>query len=496
MKAYRSGLSRASAASLLLVFALLGGACEDSSTGDGRAAGDAGVSLVDPVVGIAAGNAIRMSEIEAPIAPQLFDLDMQRHRELRRSLEIVALRKLESVTDTIRVAELALEPPAPPFVDVAIDPDRVRPGSAPVTILVFCNFESPHCKGAETLMRQVLPLFEGVVRQAARDFVLPFHRNAGLAAQAARCALEQGKYWRFHDRLHAGSGGLGQERIDAAARAVLLEYDRFAECLESGRNAPAVAADNEMALALGFDQVPVLFVNGLYAGNSVDAAQLVGLIESELKRLQVESPRQMGEAMGTSAPLLLTALLHSPWPGEGLAILAPSVAPDRAGVFREGDIIGNDITVRRITPTGVELLNGGVPEWLGFGDGHLASQASDAASEDARAIMRPHRAVPITLDRDEVLVRLSDRQGLREVLVTVPMMSGDYHQLRISEIRPGSLYELLGLEVGDVILGVNEQPVHEAENPLWDALEREDEVRVRVMRRGGLAHHYTYRFDE
>jgi protein-disulfide isomerase len=483
------------------MLALLGGACEDSSPRDGRGVEGASALPGDPIVGIAAGDAIRLSEIEAPIALQLFNLDMQRHRELRRSLEVAALRRLDGLDGNVRVAELALEPPAAPFVEIAIDPDRVRPGlvpdtPAPVTILVLCNFESPHCNRAQALMSRVLPLFGGLVRQASRDFALPFHRNAEFAAEAARCALEQGKYWRFHDLLYAGSGVLGQQRIDAAARAALLDSDGFAACLESRRNAPLVRADSEMAAALGFDQVPVTFVNGLYAGNSVDAAQLVGLIEAELERLQVGSPRQTGDVTTTSAPLLLTALLHSPWPGEGLAMLAPSVAPDRAGVFREGDVVGNDIIVRRIAATGVELLNDGRPEWLGFGDDHLAPQSADTVSEDVRAIMRPHRAVPVTLDRDEVIVRLADRQGLQEVLVTVPMKSGDYHQLRVTEIRPGSLYELLGLEQGDVILGVNEQPVHEAENPLWDALEREDEVRVRVMRRGGLARHYTYRFDE
>jgi type II secretory pathway component PulC len=76
------------------------------------------------------------------------------------------------------------------------------------------------------------------------------------------------------------------------------------------------------------------------------------------------------------------------------------------------------------------------------------------------------------------------------------MTAGDYRQLRIAEVRPGSLYELLGLQAGDVVLGVNEQPVHEADNPLWRALEAEDEVRLRVMRTGGLARHYTYRFDD
>ena len=31
---------------------------------------------------------------------------------------------------------------------------------------------------------------------------------------------------------------------------------------------------------------------------------------------------------------------------------------------------------------------------------------------------------------------------------------------------------MLGLQAGDVIVGVNEQPVTEAFNPLWDALRR------------------------
>jgi len=77
----------------------------------------------------------------------------------------------------------------------------------------------------------------------------------------------------------------------------------------------------------------------------------------------------------------------------------------------------------------------------------------------------------------------------------VPMTSGGYRQLRVQAVAPGSLYELLGFEPGDVILSVNEQPVHEASNPLWDALEKEGEVRIRVIRRGGLARHFTYRFS-
>jgi type II secretory pathway component PulC len=146
----------------------------------------------------------------------------------------------------------------------------------------------------------------------------------------------------------------------------------------------------------------------------------------------------------------------------------------------------------------VELLQGGEPEYIEFEatDGDRASNLPALPAEEAAPVVTPHRAVPVTLDRDEVLVRLSDRIGLAEVLEPVPMTAGGYHQLRITEVRPGSLYELLGLQPGDVILGVNEQPVHEGDNPLWRALETEDEVRVRVMRSGGIAHHYTFRFDD
>jgi protein-disulfide isomerase len=453
----------------------------------------------DRIVGNVADAPILQSEIEAPIELQLFDLEMQRYRLLRQSLEAMALERIENTGDSTRVAVLDLEPPEPPRIDVEVDPARTRPaGEAPVTIFAFCNFESPHCTRLQMQLANVISLFGDGVRYATRDYALAFHRNAGLAAEAAHCAREQGSYWRFHDSLFGGSGALDRARIDRAARATGLDPVTFAECLESHRHAPRVAADMEAASELAIDTVPAVFVNGLYVGNTVDASSLVWLIERELARLDVPSPRRREASQESTAPLSLVALLRSPHAGQGLALLAPSMDSERIGIFREGDSVGHALVLSRITENGIEFLNDGRLEWLSFDTGRTDDDPAPANDrpDEARTIMRPHRAVPVPLDRDEVLVRLSDRIALEEVLVTVPMKSGDYHQLRISEVRPGSLYELLGLEAGDVILGVNEMPVHEAENPLWDALEREGEVRVRVMRRGGLAHHYTYRFDD
>ena len=47
--------------------------------------------------------------------------------------------------------------------------------------------------------------FPGKVRLAFKDFPLPFHEGARPAAEAARCAGEQGHFWPFHDLLFLSS---------------------------------------------------------------------------------------------------------------------------------------------------------------------------------------------------------------------------------------------------------------------------------------------------
>ncbi len=39
------------------------------------------------------------------------------------------------------------------------------------------------------------------MKYAFRDFPLPFHPQAELAAEAAECAGDQGKYFEMHDKL-------------------------------------------------------------------------------------------------------------------------------------------------------------------------------------------------------------------------------------------------------------------------------------------------------
>jgi len=94
---------------------------------------------------------------------------------------------------------------SPPKVEVAFDPSRVLGNpKAPITIVEFSDFQCPYCLKAEATLKDLLVKYDGKVRLSYRDFPMrTLHPRAQRAAEAARCAAEQGKFWEFHDALFA-----------------------------------------------------------------------------------------------------------------------------------------------------------------------------------------------------------------------------------------------------------------------------------------------------
>ena len=97
---------------------------------------------------------------------------------------------------------------------------------------------------------------------------------SGLAAQAAECANEQGRFWRFHDILYANQGGKGsdafsREHLQRFAVALDLDTDAFASCLGSGRYASTIADYTNAAQQRGVNSTPTVFVNGKEVGASL-----------------------------------------------------------------------------------------------------------------------------------------------------------------------------------------------------------------------------------
>ena len=141
---------------------------------------------------------------------------------------------------------------------------------APVTIIVFGDYLCNHCAAFSLRVRPQIQeeLVEtGKARLMFYDFVLDPRPAAGtfLAARAARCAGDQGRYWDYHDRLYRSqiSWGMESDKLSALQEfGVELGLNRgeFRGCLNSDRHAMEVSANWELAQALGLGGTPAVLV--------------------------------------------------------------------------------------------------------------------------------------------------------------------------------------------------------------------------------------------
>ena len=143
------------------------------------------------------------------------------------------------------------------------DPVRGASG-APVTIIEFADFTCEFCAASQPTLTAVLAKHSANVRHAWKDFPLAdLHPEARAAAQAARCAQEQGKFWEMHDLLFEHHAALSQSVYTLAAKTLTLNEELFALCMGSGSTLQAIDANILEGQRAGVDGTPTYFVNDL-----------------------------------------------------------------------------------------------------------------------------------------------------------------------------------------------------------------------------------------
>jgi protein-disulfide isomerase len=175
----------------------------------------------------------------------------------------------------------------PPRSMVPIDRQRVRgPANAPITIVEFSDFECPFCGEVEETLRKLITNYPSQIRLAYRDFPLPFHPHASLAAQASRCASAQGTYWMFHDLLFANQQNLAIGDLSKFASGLALDANKFDDCLKNKPFAEDIQNDIRIGQGLGITGTPAFFINGIALNGAVSYEEFSSTIDQELDRLK------------------------------------------------------------------------------------------------------------------------------------------------------------------------------------------------------------------
>lgn len=100
------------------------------------------------------------------------------------------------------------------------------------------------------------------MRLVYKDFALASHPHAQKAAEAARCAGDQGKYWEMHDLMFADIGALSVPQLKQGAAKLGLNQAAFDQCLDSGKYDARVRAGAAEGEKLGVNSTPTIYVNG------------------------------------------------------------------------------------------------------------------------------------------------------------------------------------------------------------------------------------------
>ncbi len=136
------------------------------------------------------------------------------------------------------------------------------PADAPVQIAVYQDLECQFCAMVMGTIDQLWDEYPGQLRLVVKDFPLPHHPHARLAAEASRAADAQGKLWEFRDLALAFQEDLDRPALVDLARRAGLDVARFTADLDGHRFAAAVDADVSAGMQLAVDGTPAFFING------------------------------------------------------------------------------------------------------------------------------------------------------------------------------------------------------------------------------------------
>ena len=139
--------------------------------------------------------------------------------------------------------------------------------SATITIVEWGDYQCTFCyKFHQSTLNTIKQDFieTGKVKLVFKDFPLN-GPDSVLAAEAAYCAQDQGKYWQYHDELYKNWGGertgwITRESLDKFATTVSVDLEKFDKCLDDHKYLERVNQMYEFGKEIGIDATPSFLV--------------------------------------------------------------------------------------------------------------------------------------------------------------------------------------------------------------------------------------------
>ena len=185
--------------------------------------------------------------------------------------------------------------------------------NAPVPLDIWVDYGCAACRDfAEQTLPKLIDDFgrPGKVKITYHDLIVIDSRETGRtesldAANASRCAADQGKFWVYQDWLFANqsptesTGWFTRDRLEQMAQKAGLDMAAFEPCLVGGRHNAEVLAESQASTAIG---VPAFYVNGREVTAGSGAVPTDELHAAIAAALGVSIPTASATAPSATAP--------------------------------------------------------------------------------------------------------------------------------------------------------------------------------------------------
>ncbi len=170
------------------------------------------------------------------------------------------------------------------------DSQVLGPETAPVTVYAYTDFRCPACRRHHPVVQEAMKLYGDKVRWVFKNFPLPMHKDAEIAAEGAQCAAGQDAFWKYQDALFAYQEDFTPESLEAIAGSLGLDTAKFRQCLDSHATRQQVEKEVEEGVRAGLNAVPCVVINGTIYAGSMPLKTLQALIDEALIQQSLKKP--------------------------------------------------------------------------------------------------------------------------------------------------------------------------------------------------------------
>ncbi len=199
--------------------------------------------------------------------------------EIIRQLQIIAGRLAANTAPSSPVLDSKGPGRRSPGVHMSLgDAPFLGAPEAPLVVVEFTDFQCPYCERFHSGTFRELKvnyIDSGKLRYYSRDLPLDIHPDAMRAAEAGRCANEQGQFWAMHDHMQENPTRLDLGHLVDFAKEVRLDTLSFRRCVEAEKYRKDVEDSAQIATELGARGTPA-FLIGRSAQGTVDGELFVG----------------------------------------------------------------------------------------------------------------------------------------------------------------------------------------------------------------------------